>query len=335
MRVPDGAVAGAERLLQLVEERERGALIDLANWLQVDGVPLDQMDGSLDSLIPLWVWLKAANAAGFPQIDPDQTSIQHAMYPLEDDVRRRYVAAESLAFYLMHLCRRIDPAAHWAIELGLRVPGYGTPVVRFARLPTKRLFIMGNNCANAAGNPSHILFPDGGLRQSLVSNFGERPELVRPGASILAPLVGEPVEHVDYAGMTINIPRPAPRVAPEDLAHGQYYLAMVDYYEWEERYPNRPPEKWPPLPADAVAEFLNEARFTLEGKFAADDLRGDHPTRDGGTHEEYWAFAEVTVAGGEPRDIRFKTVEATKTEWQSLVTQIKRFANQIGAVLVR
>ncbi len=89
------------------------------------------------------------------------------------------------------------------------------------------------------------------------------------------------------------------------------------------------------MPAEAIAAFLTEARFTKDGPVTAEQIRDAKEWGLTVTHEDYWAFADITVIGGQPRLIQFEAFEATKPEWRSLLKQIRQFGSTIGARLTQ
>ncbi len=85
------------------------------------GGPLEQLDASLDSLVPLWSWFVAFWDAGLPgvpaQARPDDW-IDDGVgvdVPDLDAALRSLYAADDVGHYLHLVLRRLDPTAHWAV----------------------------------------------------------------------------------------------------------------------------------------------------------------------------------------------------------------------------
>lgn len=336
MNPSDGARRDAARLTTLVCEREPGALIDLANWLHADGVSLEQMDGSLQSLVPLWVWFKAQIAADCPALEPGQTGIQQTYHSFPPDMVRPTVLSETVAFYVMQVCRRFDPRAFWDVELGYLVYGYGRPIARLSNGMNHVLFIMMNNVRSQLEGGRQQRDRDDSLQTVMQMRLGESEALTRRGPSILAPLVGLVAPRVDYTAITIDIPEPEPRVASKDQAYGDYILG-INFDENERRVENDEEdvglEGLVPLPTEAVVAFLNDAGFTLDGPVTVELIRDSKDFLVSVGHKDYWAFAEINVHDGLPRFIRFKAWVSTKAEWRGLLKKIRVFGATIGARL--
>lgn len=331
------AVQESERLRGVVLDREVGALIDLANWLHADGVPLEQMDGSVQSLIPLWVWFKAQVGAGYPAPEPGRTALGQAFLSVSPDAVPRLLVGEVLAYYFMQVIRRIDPHARWDVELAYWISDYGRPVARWDS-GSRDLFGMIANVGGQLTRGDLQRERDDAFQTLALLVLGDDEALRATGPSILASSLGGVPPRVDYSAMKIEIPEPEPRVAQKDRAHGEYFLS-INLEEQERRDESNETDSGPdglvPLPTAPLVRFLNEAGFTLNGPLTEEAVRDAKSYGVTVTHKELWAFAEITVAEGEPRLVMFRAFESTKAEWRGLLKSIRAFAASIGARLVQ
>ncbi len=338
MSTLSSAVQESERLRDIVREREAGALIDLANWLHADAVPLGQMDGSVQSLVPLWVWFKAQVEAGYPAPEPGQTAVRQAYLSVSPSAVPRLIVDESLAYYFMQVARRVDPRAYWDVELRYWMFGYGYPLARFGSM-SRDLFAMISNVGGQLVSGRQQRERDDALQTLAELVIGEDEALRTPGSSILAPLLGGVSPRVDYSAMSIEIPEGEWRVAQKDLARDEVFLS-INLEEQERRDESTETDSGPgalkPLPAAALVHFLSDAEFTLNGHPLTVETMHD-PKMFGVTvtHIQLWAYADITVADGEPRLVRFETFESTKAEWRGLLKRIRIFAASIGARVIR
>ncbi|NHT17272.1 hypothetical protein, partial [Cellulomonas sp. IC4_254] len=114
----------AEELVQHVIALEPVRLRELAAWMHATAGPLDEMDGSSASLVPLWRWFVAFVDQGCPGVGDDELP---AFWPtpcgFQQDspeqraaaagMRRAQVAAEGLSFYVRLVLERQTGRAQW------------------------------------------------------------------------------------------------------------------------------------------------------------------------------------------------------------------------------
>lgn len=108
--------AEAESWRSYVDERQPGMLADLADMIRLTGGPLNSMDGSLGSLVPLWKWFVDYALAGCPGLRPDIQSMRfRALSETGFKDQRPYAAAERLEHYIFMVVRNAYPDAHWDV----------------------------------------------------------------------------------------------------------------------------------------------------------------------------------------------------------------------------
>ena len=103
-------------------------LAELGGWLRSSGGPLQEMDASVDSLVPLWVWFLERLDGGLPEVPADARPMNYVPAPDDEQVRAafpRLYAAETLAHYAAAVLRRLDPESGWGVHpQGERFPLY-------------------------------------------------------------------------------------------------------------------------------------------------------------------------------------------------------------------
>lgn len=119
---PDEAIA--HRDLVIAREPHRLALLE--QWMRDTGGPLDEMDASVASLVPLWDWFIGFVDDGCPGVRrdgrPDWYDVAHYLElhqrqanPATEEFWVAQFAAESLEHYLFGVCARLDPTARWEL----------------------------------------------------------------------------------------------------------------------------------------------------------------------------------------------------------------------------
>src|SRR4051812_33934980 len=105
----------ASALCAAIIAREETRLSELAAWIIATNGPLAELDGSMDSLVPFWAWAVEFARQGLPGIPLGACS--QWFIPTEDDQPTEAMkvgyAADTMAHYLMIVCRGVDPSAHW------------------------------------------------------------------------------------------------------------------------------------------------------------------------------------------------------------------------------
>jgi len=108
----------AEALRVVVVAREPYRLAELADWLQRTSGPLDELDASVESLVPLWAWFLERIDAGLPEVPQDARPanwVEDGEGRVEVQVLRMLYAAETLAHYVRQVARRLEPPADWVV----------------------------------------------------------------------------------------------------------------------------------------------------------------------------------------------------------------------------
>ena len=109
----------AEQLLALVRAREPARLHELGRWVAATGGPVDALDGSWSSLVPLWEWLIGFVDDGLPLVSAAARPANHVhpvpVRPLPPLLLPLLYVAESVAHYCAVVARRAAPGADWVV----------------------------------------------------------------------------------------------------------------------------------------------------------------------------------------------------------------------------
>lgn len=118
MRFSELDRAVAEDYLRYVRGTHEVRLWELANWVSATGGPVEVLDGSLESLEPLYVWFKRFVDAGMPGV-PDGSAPEEARLlgwsGLDPERLRHFYGAEVLTHYLVEVVRRYRPDTEWTL----------------------------------------------------------------------------------------------------------------------------------------------------------------------------------------------------------------------------
>lgn len=188
----------ALRFRDHVQARHAARLSDLAWSLADTDGPVDELDGSEQSLVPLWAWFKGFVKRGLPGVAPQaQSSMSRRLGRAATENDRIYFAAEMLEHYAFEVVRRTHPDVRWGVYrqvgrgrdldqnlTGFEFPdGVVTPIGwRFATITLQ--FLDGDEVAST----------DEALR-NLVRRVYRVPasgSAHAPGPSLLAPLLAAP-----------------------------------------------------------------------------------------------------------------------------------------------
>src|SRR5665647_2683982 len=115
----------AEEFCAHVVAREPYRLRDLAERMRATGGPVEAMDASVDSLVPLWEWFVGYLLAGCPGV-PGGDVVSAAPFPSDgsldgDRDRRRGVACEGVQHYLRLVVQRLFGRAPWEVYVPSRL----------------------------------------------------------------------------------------------------------------------------------------------------------------------------------------------------------------------
>lgn len=314
-------------------------LTDLAHWMSADGGPVESMDGTLGSLVPLWVWYRSFHRKDHAGVELAGPPSPFAVFGLpespSDDWRGAYVI-EAMASYLATAIFLADPGAIWkvydwktrgAVDSNFHHTGILVSTGHFIK-PSQIVASQARRLVQNTEQPD----PEAALQRVLSVYDGWLSSLPPEVSddSILTPLLSDaplPLDHPrralpDLSRLPAAIPPPA-----KDRAGGQLILAMGSW----ESFGERPHDRLKPLPHGAVSDALTRAGFIDGDKsISADSVLVDDATFE---HELGWAVAQTVVSRNRLRAVAIEGLDANKSEWQELCRRLKEFAASIGATL--
>jgi|GEM_PF-4464703 len=340
----------AEELARHVMALEPVRLRELAVWMHTTGGPLDEMDGSVASLVALWRWFVAFVDQGCPGVGDDEVP---AFWPtpcgFRQDAperraavagtRRAQVAAEGLSFYVRLVLERQTGRAQWHV---------------FEERP---------NQPDRRQHAPILLLGDGGEEEGMLWTWGRGaykgtsplreegrlfarfagpgsdPRQSDPGASSLlrpyldlepATAPASPVTRWSSDWWPVNSParqEPEPVATPiaEQGPAGEDMTLARGPGEGLER-----PELLAPLDATLAARALTEAGFvgTDDGPVTVIDVTTDANEL---AHPAEAAVVQVLAHDATLRALHLGAVQADAATWAGIVGPLQAFAARAGA----
>ncbi|WP_432573377.1 hypothetical protein [Kineococcus sp. SYSU DK005] len=153
--------ADAQRYCRRFAAQQPLLLAELITWVADTGGPLDELDATWASLVPLWRWYVSFAEQGFPGIPGSVRPLSwvpvatpgcaHDVEPGAVQRRSSY-AAQAVAAYCYHVLQRLAPQARWVpIDLpgapGVRVHGHQLPALEVGGLLPLSLHTLSGLCA--------------------------------------------------------------------------------------------------------------------------------------------------------------------------------------------
>lgn len=343
MEFSDLSAADAELYRAVIEEDGPIRLAELAQLLQRDGQNLDQFDGSVESLVPLWTWFINFANAGFSGVPEDARSRQESIKQSGlNDSRSRY-ASEFIAHYMFGVTKRQLIDVRWVVETRANMTSTHETRAQFTldsgNKITADLFSWCKRMALALAMEHPTATAPDSLKtraQDSILNFGpvtdERiRKTPRSGVSILEGL-GEPGPRRPPLTFSPAAERSAPETAePEnDEPVGDEFILAAPDADVENLEDARP------LDAEAVAQTLTRLGFvTSEGEpMTAAVALAEEMTEFMRADHEVAVFATAAY-GGKLRAVHVDAINPTKAQWQEVMAALQTLASSLDAKLAR
>ncbi|MCM0639408.1 hypothetical protein [Cellulomonas wangsupingiae] len=336
--------AQAWDVVRHIEARAPYRLCLLAERMRDTEGPLDQMDASLESLVPMWEWFTAIAVAGYPDVPSDVPStyepliVAHAAPGTADLQRRAALLREGLMHYIELVVRRIDPEARWDLWLQkgrIRMDQHQEPVIRLSNgTPIHAIYLVTGMARNAVKDAGGSARDRRALRDQLASSLPSswRRRRQDEESSVLRPFLS-------YAGRTppalvtssplavlFDAPTPAP-AEPFDDVGVELLLAVGPAAGLDD------PRHFAPLPPDAVVAVLTELDLTHE------DGRPVRPREllEDGTQlfaADGTAMVETIATDGALRALSVEPAGGgTAATWSRIEDGLRRLAESLGGHL--
>lgn len=340
MELSDLTPAQAAEFRDHVVAREPYLLRELASWLDQTGGPIDAMDGSVASLVPLWEWCLEMAQADFlgltdglaPSTDPGLTMLTDRTYG--ELVRMSAVVGERLMHYLRLVVTRLHPATEWGVyhsPVGRREHDHQQTVLllrglvdtdrRERVLPVHEVefsvAVAVQKNLNGVDRLEWIVVP--GLPSALVPAQQDRlPSVLRPYLTAELPPAPEQARVSPVASWSASaVDEPAVARGGEDdlVLAGGPGEGLDD------------PRLLVPLPPGRVAAALRAGGFA---GLRALDLRRE----DEWDHPDGVAHLMSAVHRGRLRAIHLERVDPTEESWERVVAPLRALAAELGVHLV-
>jgi hypothetical protein len=304
-----------------VIRRQDARLRDLAHHLADTGGPLHLMDGSRESLTPLWDWFGRQLMIGMPGLPPDAMPSAVGFLNLTGvnaEAGRAGWVAEAVGHYLFVVAQSYRPEARWDVWISPERSNWSnrTGII----LDVDRFVPLDEATSRLPGFAftSHGL-PDDLLGHLVESWFpGVEPRV--PTFTGLEALAREP--RVPWDDPVRRPPKRqqelvVPPVIPNDERATGFALVLA-------RASTSEPDDPDPMDERAVAAFLHEAGFRSFGRvvraedLSAGDLSLTHPTQH--------AFVDTFASDGRLRSVAVEPLNATLAQWEPFEQQFRNFA---------
>lgn len=344
--------AEAEAHRAAVEADGPARLTALAALLISDGEPLDEFDGTPQSLVPLWSWFVAFARSDFPGIASDSDPRSYSIEPWSPEDSRLYYASEMFEDYLVEVAATCFADLAWVVNPNKGFEGFQRPMLQYwddgghphFADPQRhvagavRRALRGDAQAGADTYQAARFF-----RGTFLSppSTAERALSLGRGASILAPLAeGSGIDHLPYQRMqarepvysrtavpTLQVMKQQKAAADAEPAGDELILAhtaaIVESLDQALA-----------LDAMVISDTLNMLGFrsssgelltaeSILAEASADYLLGDD------------AMATTLVLGGELRAVQLASISTTKKTWTKLTKAFEKAGRTMGAKLAR
>lgn len=325
----------AKRHLAHAENTREFRLTELAHWMAASGGPIDEMDGSLASVEPLWRWVQTFPESDEANLIPAEwrtdESIGFGFIPKVKYRRRQYIA-QALPSYILEVLRRLEPSTHFSLYNwgGKNHAHFNTLVYRADFAPTPKLNSLDMWAATGMFHGKRVSFEK--FFSWFSTEFGDWTALARDdprGASILAPLVTRPLSDFDSLR---NPPEfvSEPRVAPDKSAPALAQLEEDEFMIAPRDYDPDDLAVGQPLDSEVVHHALLEMDASLGGGGTITEpavwLSAAHADLALGSV----AGATIFIADGAVRGVGFEIGEITEKEWRTLSKQMRALAKSLG-----
>lgn len=351
----------AEEFCAHVIAREPFRLHDLARRMHATDGPLNRMDGTYASLVPLWAWfidyihadLPGVPHDAMPSTWPTPSGFQHdtpAHRHELTDARRRESATEGLWHYLrlVHAHElghatwrvRVTPAGevrdhyHHSTVIGLHGTDFIDPsfvAVSAYHVHRRRPTALEHTDLLRNVYPRVPYDLDAGPGPSLLTAFLEADPGPEPENVTTSPVTRWSDDWWAGGRATTSAPAPAPSPAPQDHTPWED-LTLARTGVHHDDLDADTLDHIPPLDTTTLARALTHAGFigTDNHQVTTDDL-----TRDGTylAHRDHTAQALTLATHGQLRALGIEPAAPTTDTWNTLITTLTDLATRIDAHL--
>lgn len=339
IKFEDSTPEQAEEFRAHVVAREPYRLRDLAERMAATGGPVEAMDASVDSLVPLWEWFVGYLLAGLPGVPED--ALPSRATPVDDPTpddrwrRRVAVACEGLEHYVRVVLERAYAQAPWVVLEDVRDFRHHETLVQLpvGHFLSRTVFGLALHAQtdrfsarSARKLRDHVLsecgdVPDLGHRPSVLAPYLATDLPPMPAIASVSPRLRWETEASGRAASGVAAPTRSPR-GGEELV---FVAGTGDDL-------NDRPHKVRPLPVAVVAAALTAAGFTSDD---ADHVVPEHLLQDDIhlMHRDEVAVVGTFVHDGHLRALFFEPYGGTQAQWDAMEIQLRHLAETLDARL--
>lgn len=324
----------ANRHLAHAENTREFRLTELAHWMAASGGPIDEMDGSLASVEPLWKWVQTF-------IDSDAAKMIPAEWRTDESIgfgfipavkyRRRHYIAQALPSYILEILQRLEPSTHFSLYNwgGSNHANFNALVYRAGFIVTPELNSLDRWSASGTFDRKRISFEK--FFAWFSAEFEDWVTLAANdsrGPSILVSLVDRPLSDFD----SLRIPPEfvaEPKALPDK---SEPALAELEEYEFMIAARDYDPDDLAAakaLDAAVIHAALLEMDAGLGGGGNITDPAEWLSTEQAEIGLGTVAGATIFVADGAVHGIGFEIGEITKKDWRTLSKKLRALAKSL------
>lgn len=330
-----------------VTAREPHRLEWLARRVAETGGPLDELDASWTSLVPLWAWVVEYAAAGFPAVEDDILPSASVVAPVtlrtpeEELVRRGDVLGEALGHYVRLVLERCGMSVPWQVyvqearvqEISHHATGYYLSSERSGFMEADLVLAI---CVSRARSGKHGGRAHTYLQELLMRRLGPgwSPGEQSRGASVLRPFLESPLPPMpDDVAVSPFVRLAWSKMSP-DVREGRAFGDELTLAVGPRRGVEEDPSLLTPLDPVRLVRVLTAAGFAREdgSEFTAEDLLVDGAQVYG---PDGVAYVEVHVADGAVRMLTLAPAGGgTASQWREIEQRLRNHAHNIDGHLV-
>ena len=324
------SASSAQEYVDHIVRRAPARLSDLAHHMASTGGPIEEMNGSFESLVPMWRWFLAQHELGHPGI-PDDARPSMARFlnysPSVED-RPKY-AAEPIAHYLFEIIRTSEVDARWAADNSApRTADFQRPTVLapgWVPVPAEAMPFnaVGALVREVPGAAEPARFRD---RAELLYRFTDHKVQFPNDGSILVPLLDLPRVAADDPSRVVPSATEEERVDlhPDRNAGGGDGWILAD-----RRADMSEPETARPLDEAVLAEALSKRGWHLDGASVTVEALRDNDTQV--VLRDELALLEPFVADGRLRMLGVDMLNISNAELAEIEKDLHALAATVGA----
>ena len=326
------SASSAQEYVDHIERRASARLSDLAHHMATTGGPIELMDASFESLLPLWAWFQEQFRLGLPGIPDDARPSEVRFFDFAPSPHDRVrFAAEPISHYLFEIIRTSSEDARWVMDTSVpNTTEYQRPVVLATGWPRVPADQMPTSAASALsrgvpGTEDPARFRNNADR---IYHFTKHTVRFPHSGSILEPLLAIPLIPEDDPSRTVPTAREQdnfelnPDRSPGGGGGEGWALA-------DSRTNLVEPERARPLKEAVLARELSRLGWHIDGAPVTMAALRDNDSQI--VLRDEMALMEPFVFKGRLRVLSIDTVNISDAEFEQMEADLRAVASMIGA----